>query len=104
MLDAVRDAQGFATTRSQSDLDHDRLLLLAIVKAVDIVGEAAGRVSSETMLGHPQIPWQDIVAMRHRLTHGCYDIDPDIVWNTVTEDLPPLAEELDRVLTPARQK
>ena len=102
MLDAVREAQGFAVTRSRSDLD-DRQLLLALVKAVEIIGEAATRVSTETRLEHPEIPWQDIVAMRHRLTHGYYDIDLDIVWSTVTEDLPPLAEELDAVLTSARQ-
>ena len=103
MLDAAREAQGFAATRSRSDLDHDRQLLLALVKAVEIIGEAATRVSIETRLEHPAIPWQDIVAMRHRLTHGYYDIDLDIVWSTVTEDLPPLAEELDAVLTSARQ-
>ena len=103
MLDAAREAQGFAATRSRSDLDHDRQLLLALVKAVEIIGEAATRVSIETRLEHPEIPWQDIVAMRHRLTHGYYDIDLDIVWSTVTEDLPPLAEELDAVLTSARQ-
>ena len=104
MLDAVREAQGFAATRSRSDLDHDRQLLLALVKAVEIVGEAATRVSTETRLEHPKIPWQDIVAMHDRLTHGYYDIDLDIVWSTVTEDLPPLAEELDRVLASARQQ
>jgi uncharacterized protein with HEPN domain len=103
MLDAAHEAQGFAATRSRSDLDHDRQLLLALVKAVEIIGEAASRVSTETRLEHPEIPWQDIVAMRHRLTHGYYDIDLDIVWSTVTEDLAPLAEELTRALTSTRQ-
>jgi uncharacterized protein with HEPN domain len=102
MLDAAREAQGFVATRSRSDLDHDRQLLLALVKAVEIIGEAATRVSTETRLEHPKIPWQDIVAMRHRLTHGYYDIDLDIVWSTVTQDLAPLAEALDRVLASAR--
>ena len=104
MLDAAREAQGFAVTRSRSDLDHDRQLLLALVKAVEIIGEAATRVSTETRLECPGIPWQDIVAMRHRLTQGYYDIDLDIVWSTVTDDLPPLAAELDRVLTSAREQ
>ena len=104
MLDAAREAQGFAATRSRSDLDHDRQLLLALVKAVEIIGEAATRVSTETRLECPEIPWQDIVAMRHRLTHGYYDIDLDIVWSTVTDDLPPLAAELERVLASARQQ
>ncbi len=102
MLDAAREAQGFAATHSRPDLDHDRQLLLALVKAVEIIGEAATRVSTEARLECLKVPWQDIVAMRHRLTHGYYDIDLDIVWSTVTEDLPPLATELERVLTSAR--
>ena len=74
MLDAAREAQKFAATRLRSDLDHDRQLLLALVKALEIIGEAATRVSTETRLEWREVPWQDIVAMRHRLTHGYYDI------------------------------
>lgn len=70
MLDAVREAQGFAASRSRSDLDHDRQLLLALVKDVEIIGAAASRVSVDTRLDSADIPWQDIVAMRHRLIHG----------------------------------
>jgi uncharacterized protein with HEPN domain len=98
MLDATREAQGFVASRSRSDLDHDRLLLLALVKSVEIIGEAAARVSAETRLEWADIPWQDIVAMRHRLIHGYFDIDLDIVWNTVTEDLPHLAALLEIAL------
>jgi uncharacterized protein with HEPN domain len=101
MLDAAREAQGFAASRSRSDLDHDRLMLLALVKVVEIIGEAASRVSAETQLEWPDIPWQDIVAMRHRLTHGYFDIDIDIVWSTVIEDLPPLVAQLERALASA---
>jgi uncharacterized protein with HEPN domain len=101
MLDAVREAQGFAASRSRSDLDHDRLLLLALVKAIEIIGEAASRVSAATRLECADIPWQDIVAMRHRLIHGYFDIDLDIVWSTVTDDLPSLAAQLESALASA---
>jgi uncharacterized protein with HEPN domain len=79
MLDAVREAQGFAASRSRSDLDRDRLFLLALVKDVEIIGEAASRVSAESTAECPEIPWQDIVAMRHRLIHGYFDIDPPVI-------------------------
>jgi uncharacterized protein with HEPN domain len=98
MLDAAREAQGFASTRSRSDLDEDRQLLLALVKAIEIVGEAASRVSAETKAALPDVPWQDIVAMRHRLIHGYFDTDVDIVWSTVSQDLPPLQAQLERAL------
>ena len=103
MLDAAREAQGFAATRSRPDLDHDRQLLLALVKAVEIIGEAASRVSTECRLACSEIPWQDIILMRHRLTHGYYDIDVDIVWSTVIDDLPTLVAQLQRALTTASQ-
>jgi len=98
MLDAVREAQSFVASRSRPDLDSDRLLLLALLKDIEIIGEAAGRVSIETRTGLSDIPWQDIMAVRNRLIHGYFDINLDIVWNTLTEDLPPLAEKLERAL------
>ena len=85
-------------SRSRTDLDHDRLLLLALVKDIEIIGEAASRVSPEARAQWADIPWQDIVTMRHRLVHGYFDIDLDIVWNTVADDLPPLAAQLERAL------
>ena len=75
-------------------------MLLALVKDVEIIGEAASRVSAETRMEWPDIPRLDIVAMRHRLTHGYFDIDPDIVWSTVTDDLPPLIAQLERAVAP----
>ena len=97
MLDAAREAMAFAAGRDRSDLDTDRMLLLSLVKCVEILGEAASRVSGEAQAASPQIPWPDIVAMRNRLIHGYFDIDPDIVWSTATRelhDLLPLLEAL----------
>jgi uncharacterized protein with HEPN domain len=73
------------------------MLLLAIVRCLEILGEAANRVSEEARGELPDFPWRDIVAMRNRLIHGYFDIDPDIVWSTVTRELPgllPLLESL----------
>lgn len=82
----------------EEDLDGDRVLVLAIVKCVEIIGEAAGRVSPEGRSEAPGLPWKDMAAMRHRLVHAYYDINLDVVWSTVREDLPPLAEALQVVL------
>ena len=96
MLDAAREAIGFARGRTRRDLDDDRQLVLALVKAVEIVGEAAYQVSDETRLGLPDIPWRDIVGMRHRLVHAYFDINLDVLWRTLQDDLPLLLEELER--------
>ena len=88
MLDAAREALSFAQGRTRGELDNDRQLGLALVKAIEIVGEAAAQVSEPTRRRLPDMPWERIVGMRNRLVHAYFDINPDIVWRTVREDLP----------------
>lgn len=98
MRDAAHEAMSFAAGRTRADLDTDRQLLLSVVKDVEILGEAASRVSPELRALHPEVPWAVIVAMRNRLVHGYFDIDRDVVWNTVAADLPPLLALVEAVL------
>ena len=98
MVDAGREAMGFCQGRSRADLDTDRMFARALVKAIEIIGEATSKVSQQTRLELPDMPWADIVTMRHRLTHSYFDIDLDIVWNTAAFDVPPLVVTLDRWL------
>ena len=72
--------------------------MLALVKAIEIIGEAAYQVSSETRSQIPEVPWEDIMGMRHRLVHAYFDIDLDVLWSTVQNDLPPLIAVLESVL------
>ena len=101
MLDAVRDALSFAAGRRRDDLDTDRQFLLAVIKCLEIVGEAASRVSEETRSRFGTLPWRDIIDMRHRLIHGYYDINHDVVWSTLRHDLPSLEEQLAEALESA---
>ena len=98
MLDAIRDAVRFAMEGQRDALDTNRMLALSLVKCIEIVGEAAGRISDDVRRRHPQIPWRDIIGMRHHLIHAYYDVNLDIVWQTVTEDLPPLVTSLENIL------
>jgi uncharacterized protein with HEPN domain len=98
MADAGREGIAFCAGRSRVDLEKDRMFARALVKAIEIVGEAASKVSTQTRAELPDVPWADIVTMRHRLTHTYYDIDLDIVWNTAAHDLPPLVSTLERWL------
>jgi uncharacterized protein with HEPN domain len=104
MRDAAREAMGFAAGRGRSDLDTDRQLLLSIVKDVEIVGEAASRVGAELRSRHPELPWAAIIAMRNRLIHAYFDIDRDVVWDTVTADLPPLLAAIETILENAESR
>ena len=94
MIDAAESAAQFLVGRQRRDLDSDRMLLFAVVRAIEIIGEAAGRVSIETREAMPEIPWGAIIAMRNRLIHGYFDIDTEIVWKTVSEELPALLRQL----------
>lgn len=102
MLDAAREAVAFARGRTRGDLDNDRQLVLALVKDVEVVGEAATQVTKPTRQHLPEIPWEQIVGMRNRLVHAYFDIDLDIVWKTVRGDLPELISLLESVIPSER--
>lgn len=98
MLDAARAAVRFARNRNRSDLDTDELSAHGLVRLIEIVGEAASRVSREMQAEIPELPWPAIVGMRNRLVHGYYDVDRGLVWFTLTHDLPPLIDALEHYL------
>ena len=97
MLDAATEALEFAGERTKEDVNSDRMFALALVKLIEIIGEAAARVSPEGRASVPEIPWRDVVAMRNVLVHGYFDIDLDLIWDTATVDLPALVEMLSRL-------
>ncbi len=98
MLDATREILAFSANKIRLDLDTDRMLCLSLVHLLEIIGEAAVGVSSEFKEKYSQIRWSSIVGMRNRLIHGYYDIDLNIVWKTVTEDIPPLNADLEKIV------
>ncbi|MYD36205.1 MAG: DUF86 domain-containing protein [Dehalococcoidia bacterium] len=98
MLDAAREAVAFAQGRIRADLRIDRQLALALVKDIEIVGEAAGAVTDSTRVELTDIPWQEIIAMRNRLIHAYFDVNLDLVWQTIQQDLPSLIASLEQAL------
>lgn len=98
MLENAREAVEMIRGRSRSELDTNRLLQHALVHVVQVVGEAATRVSRAGQTAHPEIPWSEAIATRHRVIHRYDRIDYDVVWDTIAEDFPPLIAALERVL------
>ena len=96
MLAAAREAQGFAAGRAEQDLSQDRQLTLALLKCIKIIGEAAARTSEETRARYPKMPWDDMIGMRNRCVHAYFEIDLSLLWTTVRDDLPVLAQDLER--------
>ena len=98
MVDAANEALSFIADKSKSDLETDRTLALALVKSIEIFGEAASKVSQEPPSQFPKVPWANIIAMRNRLIHSYFDVNLDIVWQTVTEELPPVTAQILKLL------
>jgi len=98
MLDAAREAMDMASGQQRADLDTDRKLCLSLVHLLEIIGEAATGISPDFHLKHPDVPWKKMTGMRNRLIHAYFDVNLDVVWQTVTEDLPGLVTQLERIV------
>ncbi len=97
ILDAAQEAVEFTKGRARQDLDTDSMLSLALVRLLEIIGEATKVLSPEFCAAHSSLPWKKMAGMRDRLIHGYFDINHDIVWETVTKDLPPLIATLTQL-------
>ncbi len=96
MLDEARRARRFVEGKTRADLSTgDQMLGFAVVRALEIVGEAANKVSQETRDTLPQVRWGDIIGMRNRMVHDYANVDYNIVWDVVEYDLPPLITALE---------
>jgi len=88
MIEAARAALRFASGRTRQDLDDDEMFRFALVRAVEVVGEAASRVTEDGRALVPGLPWQAMAGMRNRLVHAYFAIDADVLWETVHRALP----------------
>jgi uncharacterized protein with HEPN domain len=100
ILDHAREAVAMVAGKTRADLDIDRKMNLALVRLLEVVGEAASRTSADERSRYPQIPWSQIVALRNRLIHGYDSVDFDILWQILNHDLPPLIKALEQIVPP----
>jgi len=98
MLSHAEEAIQYADGKTRSNLDSDRLLGFALVRLIEIVGEAATRVPAERRESWPQIPWAAIIGTRNQLAHGYDSINFDIVWTIIQDGLPDLVREVKLLL------
>lgn len=98
MRDTVREAVSLTRSKTHDDLSRDRVLNLALTRLLEVLGEAANRVPAEIRTKYPNLPWKQIVGLRHRLIHAYDQVDLEILWEIISEDLPPLSEQLDQVI------
>lgn len=98
MLDHAREAVSMIEGKERSDLFQQRLLELALTRLIEIIGEAAAKVSLEAKDRYSLIPWREAIGMRNRLAHGYNSIDLNVLWDTIEVDLPPLIGALEQII------
>ena len=96
--DAGKEALSFVEQRTRQDLDRDRMLSLALVRLIEIIGEAANNISETCQSKYDKIPWRQMIGMRNRLAHAYFEIDLDIVWQVITHDLDVLLIEIEKAI------
>jgi len=100
MLLAARDAAAFVAGLGEAEFRQSRLHQNAVIRSLEVIGEAAGKISDAFQAAHPEIPWREITGMRHRLIHGYAEIDLGLVWSVVSGKLDPLTATLARLVPP----
>ncbi len=98
MLDHAREAVEMLKNRSRTDLDTNRMLNLALVRLMEVAGEAAVHIPETFRAGHPQVPRRDMADMRNRLIHAYDTVNFDILWTIIQDDLPPLIVQLEAII------
>lgn len=100
MLVAARKAVAFAAELTYPEFARSDLHQNAILKTVEIVGEAAACISDDSRSAHPEIPWHQIVGLRNRIVHAYFEVDLRVVWQVVQKDLPVLISQLEPLVPP----
>ena len=96
--DSAKEALFFVENKTRKDLDNERMLSLALVRLIEIIGEAANNISEDYRAKYSKIPWRQMIGMRNRIIHAYFDVDLDIVWQVITQDLGLLLIEVEKAI------
>lgn len=99
IIEAIDNIFEFTNDKTFNDYKTDRVLHFAIVKNLEIIGEACYLLTEQFKEQHPQIEWQDIIKMRHVLVHGYFEIKEEIIWATIESELKPLKEKVETIIS-----
>ena len=96
--DAILKIEGYTKRVSASSFQKNTLIQDAVIRQIEIIGEATKRLSDQTRVAYQDIPWDDIAGMRNKLIHDYFGVDIEKVWLTVLKDIPTLKKQINRIL------
>jgi uncharacterized protein with HEPN domain len=98
MIDSIKDIESFLQNKTFDEFEQERITYLAVIKSFEILGEAAHHVHGSIKTKYNEIPWRTIKDFRNRLSHGYFDVDHELVWNTAKNIAPKLKTKLQKIL------
>lgn len=98
LLSAITRIEEYLQGIDKTNFTQSNLLQDGVIRQLQIIGEAASRISIELRERYPQVPWSDIVGMRHKIVHDYFGIDMDVVWTAATEEAPVLKKQIQELL------
>ena len=97
ILDAIEKIENFVKDISKFEFDRNTMVQDAVIRNIEIIGEATTKITKQFTQSHSEIPWQDMAGMRDKLIHDYLDVDLDVVWKTIEVDLPLLKEKVSKI-------
>lgn len=98
IIEAMSDVMRFVESMEYDDFTEDRKTIYAVIRAIEIIGEAVKKIPDQVKADYPEIPWKEMAGMRNKLIHEYFGVDIKKVWNTVKKDIPNLKPLFDKIL------
>jgi len=99
ILEMIKDINNFTHGMSYEGLVNDKKTLYAVIRCLEVLGEAVRKIPDDTRNEYSEMPWQEIAGMRNKLIHEYFGIDTETIWDTIKDDLPALKKTVERILT-----
>ncbi|MCD6598973.1 MAG: DUF86 domain-containing protein [Dehalococcoidia bacterium] len=95
---SIEDVQGFVRGYNFDGFNRDKKTIYAVVRAIEVIGEAAKNIPESIKSNYPNVPWRDMAGMRDKLIHAYFGVDLEVLWKTVQQDLPLLKGMISKML------
>jgi len=98
IVSEIQQIESFVKGYSLKEFSNDVKTYYAVIRALEVIGEASGKIPQEIKQQYPEIPWKEIYGMRNKLIHDYFGVDEEVIWQTIANDLPPLKNSIVSII------